>query len=281
MISLQDYLKKYSVINNQFIDDFFSLYDRNTTVNDFVINLETVAKWLKSTKGHLKDTLKNSYSKNVDYKTKKGETTGGRPSEIILLTPDCFKRLTMGSKTKKAEEVRTCQIKKNIFFYLSPTFIKWTYFIELEKHIDKYKNHIIEALNKQMQILSNNQKPKVDKKGGVIYILKSNKDIDGIYRIGKTKKFKERKAVHDSSHPDDMEIIFVYETKNIDEVENCLKAVLKSTQYRKRKEFYQIDENVLKELINTCNNMTLKVKNLNSKSKQFGGMFVMIENNAN
>ena len=63
-----------------------------------------------------------------------------------------------------------------------------------------------------------------------------------------------------------MEIIFVYETKNIDEVENCLKAVLKSTQYRKRKEFYQIDENVLKELINTCNNMTLKVKNLKQLS---------------
>ena len=51
MISLQEYLKKYSVINNKFIDDFFSLYDRNTTDNDFVINLETVAKWLKSIKG--------------------------------------------------------------------------------------------------------------------------------------------------------------------------------------------------------------------------------------
>jgi hypothetical protein len=258
MINLHEYLKKYSIINNQFIEDFFSLYDRNTTDNDFVINLETVAKWLKSTKGHLKDTLKNSYSKNVDYKTKKGETTGGRPSEIVLLTPDCFKRLTMSSKTKKAEEVRT-------------------YFIELEKHIDKYKNHIIDALNKQMQILSNNQKPKVDNKGGVIYILKSNKDIDGIYRIGKTKKFKERKAVHNSSHPDDMEIVFVYESKNIDEVENCLKAVLKSTQYRKRKEFYQIDENILKELINSCNNMTLKVKKSNTKTKQFGGMFIMLE----
>ena len=180
MISLQEYLKKYSIVNNQFIDDFFSLYDRNTTDNDFVINLETIAIWLKTTKGHLKETLINSYSKTIDYKTKKGATTGGRPSEIVLLTPDCFKRLTMSSKTKKAEEVRT-------------------YFIELEKHIDKYKNHIIEALNKQVNVLNNNQKPKVDNKGGVIYVLKSNKDIEGIYRIGKTKKFRERKQVHDSS----------------------------------------------------------------------------------
>jgi phage anti-repressor protein len=258
MISLQEYLKKYSVINNKFIDDFFSLYDRNTTENDFVINLETIAKWLKSIKGDLKKTLTNSYTKNIDYKTKKGATTGGRPNEIVLLTPDCFKRLTMSSKTKKSEEVRT-------------------YFIELEKHIDKYKNHIIEALNKQVDVLHNNQKPKINNNGGVIYVLKSDKDIEGIFRIGKTKKFRERKLVHDSSHPDDMEIVFIYETKNIDEVENCLKAVLKSKQYRKRKEFYQIDENVLKELIDTCDNMTLKVKKTNKKIKQFGGMYIMIQ----
>lgn len=258
MITLQEYLKKYSIINNNFIDDFFSLYDRNTTDNDFVINLETIAKWLKSNKGDLKKTLTNSYSKNIDYKMKKGKTTGGRPNEIILLSPDCFKRLTMSSKTKKAEEVRT-------------------YFIELEKHIDKYKNHIIEALNKQVNTLNNNQKPKVANKDGVIYVLKSDKDIEGIYRIGKTKKFRERKQVHDSSHPDDMEIAFIYETKNIDEVENCLKAVLKSKQYRKRKEFYQIDENTLKELIDMCDCMTLKVKKTNKKTKQFGGMFIMIQ----
>jgi hypothetical protein len=201
--------------------------------------------------------LTNSYSKNIDYKVKKGKSTGGRPSEIIMLTPDCFKRLTMSSKTKKSEEVRT-------------------YFIELEKHIDKYKNYIIDGLNKKIDILENNQKPKIESKSGVIYVLKSNKDIDGIYRIGRTKKFKERKNVHDSSHPDDMEIIFIYETKNIEEVENCLKAILKSTQYRKRKEFYQIDENILKELIDGCDKMTLKVKKTNKKIKQFGGMFLMI-----
>ena len=166
----------------------------------------------------------------------------------------------MNSKTKKAEEVRT-------------------YFIELEKHIDKYKNHIIEALDKKINILENNQKPKVKNIGGVIYVLKSNKDIEGIYRIGRTKKFKERKLVHDSLHPDDMEIVFIYETKNIEEVENCLKAILKSKQYRKRKEFYQIDENILKDLIKTCDNMTLKVKKTNKKIKQFGGMFLMIQNN--
>jgi phage anti-repressor protein len=94
----------------------------NTDESDFVIDLEVLAKWLKAEKKHLKETLSNTYINNIDYKVSKKEiNTGGRKSELILLTPDCMKRLCMSSRTKKAEEVRT-------------------YFIELEKHINKYKS---------------------------------------------------------------------------------------------------------------------------------------------
>jgi phage anti-repressor protein len=258
MLSLQEYLKKYSIINSKFIDDFFGLYDRNTDQDDFVINLEILTIWLKVRKSTIKDTLLNSYTKGIDYKTKKGESTGGRPKEIIMLTPDCFKRLTMLSKTKKAEEVRS-------------------YFIELEKHIDKYKNYIIEGLDKQVGTLKNNQKAKIDPRGGLLYILKSNKDIDGVYRIGRTKKFKNRKNVHDSSHPDDMEILFIFETENVDSVENCLKAVMKGSQYRKRKEFYETDVDTLKSVMNGCEKLVLKVKNKAKKFKQDGGLYIMLE----
>jgi phage anti-repressor protein len=129
IINLQEYLKKYSTISSSFIDDFYSLYSYDTNNDDFVINIEMLAKWLKAEKKHLKETLTNSYIKNVDYKvSKKDINTGGRKSELILLTPDCMKRLCMASRTKKSEEVRT-------------------YFIEIEKHIDKYKTYIIEGLS--------------------------------------------------------------------------------------------------------------------------------------
>jgi hypothetical protein len=62
-ISLQDYLKKYSTINNKFIDDFFSLYDINDT-NIFCIDLEKVAKWLNSKKGRIK---KHLYLHNIFF----------------------------------------------------------------------------------------------------------------------------------------------------------------------------------------------------------------------
>ncbi len=47
-----------------------------------------------------------------------------------MITADCCKRLSMLSKTKKAEEVRT-------------------YFIEVEKLMNKYKDYIIDSLNKK------------------------------------------------------------------------------------------------------------------------------------
>jgi hypothetical protein len=65
---------------------------------DFVINLDMISKWLKNRK----DTLVHSYTKNIDYKISKGKSTCGRPSEINLLTPNCFKRLCMMSRTKKS-----------------------------------------------------------------------------------------------------------------------------------------------------------------------------------
>ena len=140
MITLQTFFKKYSSISNIFIDDFFSLYTNNTTDNDLVINFDNLVNWLHMRKDSLKRTLIETYIKNIDYKIKKiASKTPGKPREVIMITADCCKRLCMLSKTKKAEEVRT-------------------YFIEVEKLMNKYKDYIIDALNKKVGILENNQK---------------------------------------------------------------------------------------------------------------------------
>ncbi len=90
-LSLQEYLKKFSSINNKFIDDFFSLYDENTDDTDFVVNIDAVSKWLNILRGNIKKTLSETYRKNIDYKISLSKHTSvGRPSETIYLTPDCF-----------------------------------------------------------------------------------------------------------------------------------------------------------------------------------------------
>lgn len=158
----------------------------------------------------------------------------GRPSEDIMLTPTCFKRLAMMSRTAKAEEVRE-------------------YFLKIEAHLEKYKNYIINAMNKKIEKYEKELKPQPTiKSEGVIYVLKTNEDIEGVYKIGRTRDFQARIKTHQSSHPDKLEIAYVYETENIEYVEKCLKDLLKDKAYRKRKEFYEIDTDILKELIVQC-----------------------------
>lgn len=252
-LSLKDFLKKYSTLSNDFIDDFYNIYDFNQyNNNDFIINIDIVAKWLGSLKGKIKETLVNTYNLNIDYKISKEKPNlkvSKSNKEIILLTPDCFKRLCLLSKTKKGEEVRT-------------------YFIELEKLINNYKNYIIEGLKSTVKILENNQKPIPKNIKGVVYILKSPKDIDGIYRFGKTQDFVNRLANYNSANSDKMQVLFIFETKNTQQIEDCVISQIKQFRYKKRKDFYQINIDIIKQLINSCDQLTLKFKHKINKSNK-------------
>jgi phage anti-repressor protein len=130
-MDFKTYLKTYSSINKSFIDDFYEISNPDIETDDFIIDLEQVAKWLKTTKATLKKTLLKSYTENFDYIIKVEQPEQGQKTEKILLTPTCFKRLCMVSRTKKADQVRT-------------------YFIQLEKHLDKYKDHIIRQLTNKI-----------------------------------------------------------------------------------------------------------------------------------
>jgi superfamily II DNA or RNA helicase/phage anti-repressor protein len=239
----------------KFIDDFHNIYTFDTeNENEFIINIDIVTKWLLSTKSRLKETLVRSYNKNIDYKVSKEKSGKISKSnkEIIMLTPDCFKRLCLVSKTKKSEEVRT-------------------YFIELEKILDKYKSYIINAMKKQIEVLENNQKEMPNNTASMVYILKSPKDIDGIYRFGKTDDFKKRLQNYNSANSDKMEVVLIYETKCATEVEDCVIAQIKKYRYKKRKDFYEVNVDIIKEIINSCDNMALKYKRKIEKSKKQEG----------
>lgn len=255
--SLQEYLKKFSSINNKFIDEFFSLYDENTDDIDFVVNIDAVSKWLNILRGNIKKTLSETYRKNIDYKISLSKNISvGRPLETIYLTPDCFKRICMLTKSSKGEEVRS-------------------YYIQLEKHIDKYKDNIINDLRNRVKVLERNMNPiEISKDEGVVYVLKTPEDISlhNVYKIGSTEDFKKRLTTHHTSHADNIEVKHVYKTSDVKGVERCLKAVLKEKQYRKRKEFYQVDLQVIKDVISKCGDaLSLVKKSSTSKSIKTGG----------
>jgi phage anti-repressor protein len=231
----------------------FEIYNNDVVFDKYKL------RWFIAKCPKLKETLLKSYNKNIDWISKKEKDGKISKSnkEIILLTPDCFKRLCLLSKTKKSEEVRT-------------------YYLELEKLINNYKNYIIEALQNTVDILENNQKEISSNVKGTIYILKSPKDIDGIYRFGQTEDFKKRLQNYNSANSDKMKVILIYETKDAKKIENCVISQIKELRYKKRKDFYEMDLKLLKKIIQDCNDLTLKYKkgvynNIKKNNEQEGG----------
>jgi len=255
MNTFLDFLKKYSSISNTFLEDFFNLYNRNTSDNDFVIDLKNVAKWLKVNLKVLRETLKKSYTKNIDYIDnsnkiqKKG--SGGHTLKITLLTPNCFKKICQLTKSKKGNEVRE-------------------YFIKVEETLFKYKNYIIEGLEEKIKKLEQNQKPKVYPKRGVIYVFETpNSPQNSLYKIGKTKDLKQRLKSHQSPLSHDINILYYFETEDIDSVEKCAKTFMKKYQYRKYKEVYQVNIDIIKEVISSCGKIPENIKLKENKDNKY------------
>ena len=212
------FLKKYSVIDNEFIDDYHTFFDEKADELFWTINLYDIAKWLDIKEEKLKELLTNNFIKEIDYIIDKKNTNN------LILSPKCCKLLCMMSESKKANLIRT-------------------YHIDLEKLIVKYKEEIVNDLDKQMNIKKNSNKelfendPQEDDKG-LIYILKVR---DGIYKLkyisekkNKTKKYK-------------LPIVFIFKIENyieahIDEIKKNLNKYI----YKNKTRTYKIDLELLK-----------------------------------
>jgi len=196
MIEFSEFLKKYSTIPNQFIDDFFKIIKNyNDFDNLFYINLDIVARWVNQKKSNIKRTLVKNFSKNVDYSIEKIEIGRGKPKENILLKSSTFKKLCMMLNNKKAKEVRE-------------------YFIKVEETLDKYKNYIINSLKTQVKKMDTSLKPRKKPSKGVIYGFEINDNNRKFIKIGKSKDLKQRMLQHNSSHADKIDVEFIFETDN-------------------------------------------------------------------
>jgi phage anti-repressor protein len=240
MLEFSEFLKKYSTIPNQFIDDFFKIIKNyNDFDNLFYIYLDNVAKWVNQKKSNIKRTLVKNFSKNIDYSIEKIEVGRGKPKENILLKSSTFKKLCMMLNNKKAKEVRE-------------------YFLKVEETLDKYKNYIINSLKTQVKKMDTSLKSRKKPSKGVIYGFEINDNNRKFIKIGKSKDFLQRMKQHNSSHADKIDVEFLFETDNFNEVEGCIKGIMKKYQYRKGKEVYEVEMDKLKELTDGCDKLTKK-----------------------
>ena len=76
--------------------------------DSFPIDFDDAWQWIGwPSKRNGKDVLENNFEEGSDFLLKGSKSpTGGRPSEWIVLTVDCFKSLAMMAGTDKGREVR-------------------------------------------------------------------------------------------------------------------------------------------------------------------------------
>ena len=264
-MNFESFINKYSFVNSKFVKDFYNIIkeDYIERYNEFLIDSETLRKWLEIVNRRVfKDTLIRSYKKNIDYtikKEKKSEGSGGQNYEVIMITPNAAKKICLSTNSKMGKPVQQ-------------------YFLDLEVALYKYKNYIIDGMNKKIEQLENNQKVKINPGKKIIYVFRAlNTDLT-LYKLGKTINSKTRFSNHNSPLANDLQVLFQYETDNIDQVESCVKAFMKKAQYRKYKEIYQVDLDIIKKTIEHCdveiNETNTEIERRNKKEKQKGGKLI-------
>ena len=77
-----------------------------------------------------------------------------------------------------------------------------------------------------------------------------------MYKIGRTTNLKRRMTQYQSSHANNIDILFIYKCKNLKLVERCIKSLAVNYQYRSYKEIYEININILKKITKYCDMLT-------------------------
>ena len=254
--ALLDFLKKYSDVDLNFIKEFIEIQEADYTHAPFNIDIELVAKWLKSKKGKLKETLLSSYTENIDFISLsvngKQSTHGGQNKQLVLLSPDTFKMLCMKSHTVDAEKIRY-------------------YYITLEKLVYIFKDEIIANQKKRINELESNMKKIKYPIKGAIYVIAIDKSEYG-YKIGKTIDMNKRYDLYKNAHKDNPKVKFVFYSDDIDKLEKCIKNLLLDEQYRHRKEFYIVELEHIILAVKDCDvlitNFKCKMCKKNKKTKE-------------
>lgn len=210
-------------------------------------------------KADLLTTLKRSYKLNIDYTMHKSPIMkrGGAHYKRVMLTIDCFKRLCMRSRSLKAEEVRS-------------------YFIELDDFITHYSDQISDGIMRDIEKVAKRieKNPKQDGPG-YIYAIRASANAKNLIKIGETMDLVKRLRAYNTGRAEDVELLYAFKVQFRKQVELCIKGLMESKRYRKRKEIYEVDLDIIKRIINGCSKMSMEMK-MHKPSSSLDGKYYLI-----
>jgi len=232
------FVKKFTSVPERFVEEMFRFYTPTTSQTDPVILLDDVAKWLGAPKRPLYITLSRTYVRGVDYVSEKAPNPFRKPGQKsnnylrVMLTPDCFKRMCMLSKTKNAELVRS-------------------YFIDAEVGFLRHREQIIDGLRNDMNPRRMKLPPKAS--GGYLYIIRAAEDTDLLFKIGRASDLKARLFSYQTGRAHEVVLLYVLKVNDMKSAERCVKEHVQAFQYRTRREVYQVPLKMLRDVMGKCN----------------------------
>lgn len=270
MASAKEYVKRFTTVPETFVDELFEMMSESTRQSDVVIDLDRVAKWLNMRKSNLIRTLRRSYVEDVDFMVAREPNPtkrryGSNNWITVRVSPSCFKELAMRSNSKNSALVRM-------------------YLLQVEDAFIGYRAQTLEGMKQDLATLLANQKPRADAgKPGYVYMIRvkdgvslhdvSNSEVH--VKIGRAMQMQKRMDAYNTGFADKVDVLYQVQTDNMVAVETCVKVLCKEKQYRKRKEVYTIDVDVMKKVIDHCAKGAYEVQRVPGRRVQRGGYFAV------
>ncbi len=223
-----------------FINSFYMFlkYDK---LNDFVIDLENVYKWVGfSTKGNAMKLVKRISTINKDYKivliqSERPKNEGGSNKEQVLLNINTFKRLCLKANTTKADQIHD-------------------YYIKMEEVLQQYINN---QQQKQHEKIKNDTKSQTlieqytNKSINYLGVVEEDKAYESsIIKYGCTDFVKDTLSRHRKTYGYDFYYIHMLECQNKELLERSIRnhpelkaRHVKEYNGKKCQELIKVDKN--------------------------------------
>jgi hypothetical protein len=137
-------------------------------------------------------------------------------------------------------------------------------------------NGIIADIESTADIMSK----KKNDKPGYMYIVNSDDRMPYLNKPGAAQNMIDRLRAYNVGRPKDIKLLYAIQVKRRKEVETCVKSILKTKQYIKRREVFNIDAEIITKIINSCDKLStiLHHKQLSGKMK---GQYYLVFMNEN
>ena len=258
-IGIYDKTKLINKLKDHFSEEEQKLYVANLflylnyhPVDDFVVNLETVWKFIGfSNKANGKRLLKQHFTENRDYKISlirsDERVHGGQNLETIMLNINTFKKLCLKSNTDNADRIHDYYVKLEMVYneLVKEQLREQRTILEEQKNLIEEKTEQLEEKTKKLEFYEN--KPSTHgfsaRRKGFVYIIKE-RSKPGHYKIGMSHNVEKRlRNLNTGSSEATLQIYNEIQTYDCEMLESIVQKILQPFNIPGRREWFFFDNN--------------------------------------